>query len=280
MTIAPDDSITRAVAAQFTGADPATTHPDLMDVIEAAIAHQPRSLQVRIGPSEIGMPCRRCLVHKLAGTPMSEEAAWLPFIGTCVHEELEHIVMKHETTKASLGMPHRYLPEAKVTVGVVDGVPITGHSDLFDTHTGTVVDYKVVGANTLAKVKSKGAKDQYRIQAHAYGKGWEDAGYQVRSVLVWFMPRNDLTLRRGLVWQEPYDRSVAEEAIADVDALARAIRTLGVDTVLAGTAPHTDDDDSFTCRRYPDYVPASRAQTTEADVAEVDLSTLLGSNSK
>lgn len=261
------DPITQAVAAQYTGDDPTTVHDDLLGIVEAAIAHQPRSLQTRIGPSEIGNPCDRCLAHKLAGTPEATEVAWLPFIGTCVHEELEGILLRHETTRAALGMPGRFLPENRVTVGQIGGVGITGSTDLFDTHTGTVIDYKVVGTTTLKSAKAHGAKPMYRTQAHLYGKGWQDAGFTVRSVLVWFMPRNAISLRQGYVWQQPYDRAVAEAALLHANQLHAAITALGLEQVLAGLPPHITDDgqDSFSCRRYPDYAAIPAAHMNPSD---------------
>lgn len=42
---------------------------ELLDVIQNAITHQPRSQQRRIGSSELGVPCTWCLAHKLAGVP-------------------------------------------------------------------------------------------------------------------------------------------------------------------------------------------------------------------
>lgn len=257
-TIHPLDA---ACAAQYTGADPGSVHSDLLSIVEAAITHQPRSLQTAIGPSEIGNPCDRCLAHKLAGTPETLEVGWLPFIGTCVHAELEDIILRHENTRATLGIGGRFLAENRVTVGRINDQDISGSTDLFDTHTGTVIDYKVVGTTTLRTVRAHGAKPQYVKQAHLYGKGWKDAGYTVRSVLVWFMPRNDISLRRGQVWQEPYDQSVAEAALAHADQLARAIAAVGLQTVLAGLPGHITDDgeDSFSCRRYPDYAATAAA---------------------
>src|SRR5690606_22283337 len=118
----------------------------------------------------------------------------------CVHEELESIFIKHEQTRAQLGMPHRFLPECRVTVGQVAGMPVSGSTDLFDTHTGTVTDWKIVGTNTLRKVKASGASEQYVGQSMLYGKGWEDAGYTVRQVLIYFLPRNSVSIADAIPW--------------------------------------------------------------------------------
>lgn len=256
------DALAREVASHYTGAQPEQLRDDVLGIIEAAMLNQPRSLQKRIGPSEIGNPCDRCLAHKLGGTQESSEVAWLPYIGTAVHEALEGVFLRHELTRANLAMPPRFLVENRVTVGQIGDIDITGSTDLFDVHTGTVIDWKIVGTTTLKSVRAHGAKPQYRKQAHLYGKGWEDAGYTVKSVLVWFMPRNAISLRQGRTWQEPYDRTVAEAALEHANNLNTAIATFGLEHVLASLPGHITDDgeDSFSCRRFPDFAPAAAAR--------------------
>ena len=60
------------------------------DVIRGAIANHPRSLQKRIGPSEIGTPCDRRIGYKLLGQDENPRGdAWKPTVGTAVHGWLE-----------------------------------------------------------------------------------------------------------------------------------------------------------------------------------------------
>jgi len=60
------------------------------DVIRGAIANHPRSLQKRIGPSEIGTPCDRRIGYKLLGQEENPRGdAWKPTVGTAVHGWLE-----------------------------------------------------------------------------------------------------------------------------------------------------------------------------------------------
>jgi hypothetical protein len=238
----------RRVIAQFIGADPGTVPSELRSILEAAMLNAPRSLQERIGPSELGIECGRCLAHKLAGTPERPEAAWLPQIGTAVHEWAETVMLRHEHVRGTLGMPGRFLPECRVTVGVVGGVEISGSTDVFDTHTGTVVDWKVVGTTTLKAAKAHGASLQYQRQAHLYGKGWEDAGYQVRSVLIYFLPRNAMTLADAYPWQTNYDRQNALATLLRANEIALAIHDHGLDKVLAGIPEH--DFTGFSCKKF------------------------------
>lgn len=220
--------------------------PDLQAILEHAIANDERTLQTELGPSELGTDCDRCLIHMLAGTPADEGAPWLPTIGRAVHEWAEVALIRHLMTTGS----DRYLPEGRVAVGQLRGVDITGSSDVLDIHTGTVVDYKLVGTTTLKKVKAaKGHPGlTYARQANLYGRGWALAGYDVRSVAVWFLPRNGFRISDGHVWQTPYDEQVALDALERANRLAGFVDTFGVDTVLASAPPHTGTE--FSCERY------------------------------
>jgi len=225
----------------YTGGDTTIIAAELRHIIEHAIANQPRSLQVRIGPSELGNSCDRCLISKLAGIDEARDVAWLPFVGTGVHELLAPIFIQHTAQS------QRYLVEFMVTVGRIGGQDITGHLDLFDIHLGALNDWKIVGATTLRDAKANGASDVYKIQQHLYGKGLEDAGYTVQEIGVYYLPRNEPTLANAYRWSEPYDRSIAEKAIARADMFANAIQFLGAAKVLTDAAPHTG---GYSCNRY------------------------------
>lgn len=226
---------------------------ELRTIIEAAIVNAPRSRQTAVGPSELGMGCTRCLTHRLAGTRQRQDAAWLPAIGTAVHAWLEDVVTRYEDTRAQLSLPPRFLPEHRVTVGHVNGIPVTGSTDLFDTATGTVIDWKVVGTTTLRKVKAHGATDQYRTQASLYGLGWQAAGHDVHQVLIYFLPRNSVTLADGIPWSTPFDPAPGRAALQRATTILQLVATAGLDVALDAAGPHTDD--GFTCRGFPDWQP-------------------------
>lgn len=232
------------------------TYTDLRAVVEHAVANDPRTLQTDLGPSELGVGCDRCLAHMLAGHLRRENGLpWLPTIGNAVHDWLETTVLQHLMRTGT----DRYLPEATVTVGTLRGRDVTGHTDLFDAHTGTVVDYKIVGATTLKKVRS-GPTTTYRNQTHLYGKGLADAGFPVEHVAIWFLPRNALSIDAGRYWTEPYDEQVALDALARANAIAAGVDALGVEQVLAAMPPHTGAE--FTCTAWPN--DSSTAPAAEA----------------
>ena len=234
------------------------TWAELRQRIDHAIDNQPRTLQTAIGPSELGTPCTRCLIHKLAGhtEQRTPGTSWLPYVGTCVHAELADTFIRDNETRL------RWLVETTVDVGEVAGVPITGHADLFDIETGTVTDWKIVGKTTLDKVRrARHPGPGYRIQSHAYGRGFVRRGLTVTTVQVAFLPRNEPSLSGAFIWSEPYDEQVALDALERADRLSGFIATFGVDAVLASAGPHLGE---YSCSRWPDATPRP------ADPAAVD----------
>lgn len=247
----------------------------LLDTITGAMAAHPRSLQKRIGPSEMGTPCVRKLTYKLGGTPERERPpAWRPTVGTAVHAWLaEQFVAANmagwsdpsgsgldpaaASALADLGpmtvlesdagvgarpfQPPvlRYAVECTVDVGEVDGTAITGSCDLYDRVTATVVDWKIVGQATLKRVKANGPSDVYRRQAHLYGRGWTRRGVPCERVGIMFLP-NSGELTEAVWWSEPWSEALALETLARADAVAAGIRTVGLAPMLAA-APMADD---------------------------------------
>lgn len=243
------------LADGHTDQDPKATWTEYRALIEDAMVNAPRSLQKRIGPSELGMACRRCLAHKLAGTPEHTEAAWLPQVGSAVHAWLEEVFVQ-----ANAGLDRaRFLVESRVTVGTVGGIEITGSADLYDRELGEVTDWKIVGTTTLRSAKAKGASPVYRAQAMLYGRGFTLRGLPVRRVRIAYLPRNAVALSDAYIWTADYDEQLALDTIARADALAIAISAFGLDHVLASLPGH--DGDGFSCRRMPDYTPPTVAAT-------------------
>lgn len=242
--------------------DPATTWTSYRQIIESAIADMPRTQQVRIGPSELGTDCNLCLARKLAGIQEARDVAWLPWVGTAVHAQLDDVFTRHNATLPAL----RFLTELTVSVGEVDGQEITGHLDNYDLATAEITDWKIVGKTTLTKVKAKGPTPAYRTQGHLYGRGVVRRGLPVRRVRIAYLPRNEPTLDNAVIWSEPYDEQVALKALARADALAKALRVAGVEAVLAGL---TGAAGCYSCARYPDAdgkYPAKPGHNPDGDL--------------
>lgn len=251
------------IHAAFEGGDPSTALQEIRHVIEHQISNEPRSLQETIGPSQLGTDCDHCLAAQLAGWTESRDIAWLPTIGTAVHRLLEEYVINYENARnANHTTGRRWLTEQRVTVGRVDGVDITGSTDLIDLITGMIIDWKITGANTLKDVKANGPAQQYRIQANLYAKGWNDAGIRIDHIAIAYLPRNSQSLRYAYWFTEPYNEQVAVDALERADKIAKTIKTLrgftedAVTKYVHGLARATG---CYQCARYADSPTANGA---------------------
>lgn len=220
----------------------------LLDTIEDHITKHPRSQQVRIGPSEIGVECTRRLIHKLAGDAEPDrEPAWKPTVGTACHSQMEEwFAAENEFMEGA------YLIEERVNVGRIGDTDITGSTDLFIPSHKTVVDWKFVGPSRLKGYRAKGPSNQYRVQAHLYGKGWVAAGYEVERVMIAFLPR-DGELSDSYFWWETFDPMIGVIALAKANQLHNLIQAEGKDAALA-KFPACDD------RWCPWCAPANKIQ--------------------
>lgn len=240
------------------------TITDALTVIENGIRHQPRSQQKLIGPSEIGTDCDHCLAAKLAGWEETErDVAWLPFIGTAVHAELANIFEACNARAIAAGQRPRWRVEKRVEVGTIGGHHISGTCDLYDTFDGTVLDWKIVGAQTLRTAKAA-PKPVYRIQGQLYGLGQENAGHTPRRVAIAHLPRNAVSLAQAVISVEDYDPSVARQALERANRIHANLTTLasiGAEVRDAWITDQARAEGCFSCPRYPDWTPTSRLGT-------------------
>lgn len=260
----PEQLVIPASASPFAAPAGPTTHPikaELIDVIRWADANKPRSLQQNVGPSEVGVDCMRRLAYRYAGVKKCNEAAdpWFATVGTAVHEWLDTAINLWCANAQPEGSKYwaepRYLTEERVRITVAgDQYGISGSCDLYDVERQTVIDHKVVGATALKKYVDKGPSNQYRTQVHLYGLGHEQAGRPVREVAIAFYPRSGY-LTDMHVWSEPYDRTIAEQAIAR----AATIRQLAYNLPVALIPAHPD---AAACTWCPFYRPGGPADHT------------------
>lgn len=204
---------------------------EYMDVVLEGISSHERSAQKLIGPSEIGIPCDRALLYKLAqqDEPARQDPPWKPTVGTACHNQMETWFSRH---------PEDWEVEQKVAVGTIGPDVIKGSTDLF-FRAGAVIDHKFVGPSRLKKYRRSGPGQQYRVQAHTYGRGWAHEGWPVRIVMIVFLPR-DGELRDTYYWWEPYDESVAIDALTRAENRYQLLAALGLDQALQ-LFPFCDD---------------------------------------
>lgn len=234
---------------------PDTLLADLTQIFTDAITNHPRSLQTRIGPSEIGHPCDRRLSYKLSGAPevnTGRSLPWKPTIGTAMHTWSEETLARHIIADDRTGqVGPRFLLEQRVSVGEVNGVDITGNTDIYDRVTGTAGDYKYVGGGKLREYKAAGPSPEYRVQGHLYGRGLGRLGYTVKFVAIWFLPR-DQEFKQHYFWHEPYREQVALDALSRADGIAKMASALG-----PACASMFKPSDQVNCTYCPWFKPGS-----------------------
>jgi hypothetical protein len=206
---------TMPMAGEWMPTTPApSVWPTIREHIVDMVTHQPRSLQREIGPSELGTQCLHCLARKLTGHTTEEirDVAWLPFIGTSVHAQFEHMFSALDG----------YETEKTVLVGnLTDARPITGSIDLWDEKNAATCDWKIVGNSTLADVRRHGPSQQYKIQASLYGIGMSHT-HPVQTSCIYYLPRNQPSLDAGWIYETTFDPRPGQWALAR----ARLILTL------------------------------------------------------
>lgn len=208
--------------ATFAPAQPSTEHPlaeELRQVVRDGDRFAARSLQVALGPSEIGEPCARRLAYRMLDHKRHNETSdpWAAIIGTAVHGWLADAFT---AANGRLGRT-RWLVEQRLDIAP----GLSGSCDLFDVDKLAVIDHKVVGVEPLKKYRTAKSDPSvlgaYRPQIHLYGLGWSRLGIPVREVALAFYPRGGLL--SGLhVWSEPYNEQLA------LDALERSYNVLAV----------------------------------------------------
>lgn len=161
----------------------------LRGVITRQATMAPRSQQVHLGPSEIGATCDRQVVSKLVRAPRTNNISdpWPSIVGTAVHAWLAQAFNDDNGRDRML----RWITEARVT----PHPDYPGSADLYDAQEAAVIDHKVLGATSLAKVKSPtGPSRRYRVQLLLYGAGYRALGLPVKRVVLAAYPRTAASL--------------------------------------------------------------------------------------
>lgn len=117
-------------------------------------------------------------------------------------------------------------------------VEVDSPSHTYLCTTAMIPTHNCVGPSSLKKYKASGPGDQYRTQAHLYGKGWANRGHKVTRVAISFLPRNDQLTGRYW-WSEPYDPTIADNALARLARIHGAVAAVGAPVLAA--LPIADD---------------------------------------
>jgi len=226
---------------------------ELRGVITRQAGFAPRSQQAHLGPSELGEECDRQVAAKFAAVTRTNHVSdpWPSIVGTAVHSWLAQAFNDDNLRENLL----RWVTE--VTVTPHEDYP--GHADLYDAVEAAVIDHKVLGPTSLAKVKSEaGPPRRYVIQLLLYAAGFRALGLPVRRIALAAYPRTAATLDGMYVWERecgPED----EEIVAEVLARTEIRRMLGAEIAAGRMAmldvPASPDDDA--CFFCPFYRPQS-----------------------
>lgn len=237
-----------------------------------------RSRQTKIGVSEFGDPCRKCVARKLAQKEGLKDPNWKAQIGTFGHSGLEtHFVetfpwmydevwlppanpddpyarprVKYEVKRELVPTDEQplYHLEKRVTVGSIERHDffLDGSNDLFiqGATFGIVDDWKFQGASSLKKSSTGNIGPKYHTQMNGYGLGYENEGFLVTHVLLYALPRDDeLEAARPVLMR--YDRQMALDALAALGQLMDAAKIIGWDALI-DTLPSASG--CWDCGRY------------------------------
>lgn len=192
-----------------------------------------RDKQRRVGPSEIGNPCPKCLGRALMDERADQDFSLYPWLGTAVHSYLEENVFPE-------GMH-----EMRLDVGEIPGYgPVKGTTDMYLE--GSVVDWKIVGLKKIKGFKinpvghSRGVSTQYRYQSMIYAKGCELAGMPVDDINIVFIPRDSGDVKDIYVHSEAYQPEMADKALARAGFIYEFAQEKGWEAL-------ESDDDCYTC---------------------------------
>lgn len=192
-------------------------------------ARAPRSLQVFLGPSEIGEECDRQVAAKMARLPATNHISdpWPSIRGTALHVWAAEAFDSENERRGYL----RWLAEQRVT----PHPDHPGTADLYDADEECVGDHKFLGEASMAKVRGpSGPPRKYVVQMLLYAKGYRLLGLPVKRVALIAYPATAGSLDGMYVWERVHT-AADDELIAEVFR-ANDLRRLWAIRLLEGTA--------------------------------------------
>lgn len=212
-----DDFLNAPSAVQQSGNTPWARKYSLevTRVIRAHAARTPRTLQVHLGPSELGAICDRSVAAKMARVPSTNHVGdpWASIMGTAGHAWMDE-AFTAENLRQGVA---RFLTETRVT-------PHPNHpgtSDLYDAAEQTVIDWKFVGPTSLETVRSaEGPPRHYVVQLLLYALGFRNLGLPVGRVALVALPRTKSNLNDIYTWERvhtPADEELLEQVFQDTE---------------------------------------------------------------
>ncbi len=230
----------------------ATSQPDYLLAVQKELRRydesRARSQQVEVGLSEL-LDCQAYLGFKLDGAwPTDLPDTWRAIVGSFLHERVQAV--RHEA------QPHL---QFEVTVNY-RGRP--GHADEVDPDGDAVCDYKFPGSGSAAIWRhDPAAFAPKRAQVHSYAAALVDAGVLTEQCTVRVLVAPvDLPFDEWWCAEEPFDRSVADQAIDRYDTVTR---------LHAAGAQLSKDKPYAWCERFCEHFTACRGGDDPRALAEI-----------
>lgn len=221
---------------------------ELRRVVVEHAERAPRSQQVHLGPSELGVECDRQVAGKLARLPKTNHVSdpWPSIVGTAVHAWLADAFTAANARTGQL----RWVAEQRV-------VPHPDHSgtaDLYDALEQRLVDHKCLGESSMAKVRSGNVPRKYVVQLLLYALGYRRLGLPVRGVALAAWPRTSSSLDGLYVWEREYtpaDDQLIEEVFAETATRKNYAQLLESGRISFMQIPSTpDNSECYFCDFY------------------------------
>lgn len=224
---------------------------EIRRVVTEHAARAPRSLQLHLGPSELGVECDRQVAGKMAGFPKTNHVTdpWPSVVGTAVHAWLADAFTADNVRHRVL----RWVAEQRV----VPHPEHSGTADLYDAEEQAVVDHKCLGETSMAKVR-KDPPRKYVVQLLLYGLGYRLMGLPVRRVALVAYPRTASSLDGLYVWDREItdaDDLLLQEVFTQTEVRKKYALELHSGRLSLDQVPLTPDSDE--CYFCPFYRPQS-----------------------
>jgi hypothetical protein len=188
-----------------------------------------RSLQVEIGPSQIG-GCRRQVYHQLVGTTVTnaDTESLAAILGTFIHSGVADAIRREDP------FGDNFLIEQEFVAG-----DLKGHCDLYIRDQKTIVDWKTTKLKSLRYFPS----DQQRMQVQIYGYLLTANQLEVETVALVAIPR-DGEMGQIKVHAEAYDPEMAQRGLSWLE---------NVKALADGASPPAPEKDQVFCANYCSY---------------------------
>jgi hypothetical protein len=204
----------------------------------------PRSVQKHLGPSELGHPCDRQVVGKMAGAKVTNHVAdpWASIVGTSIHAYMAEAFERDNRHNQYI----RWLTEKRVTPDPGPD-PHPGTADLYDAFNRCVVDWKAQGESTRSRLKTQGPPRHYFVQILLYARGYRNLGLPVDRVAIVSLPRTKSTLDDMYVWSHvptAEDERLVDDVLVQTrfrQQLAQLVRAGRVDLMDVPAVPEATE---------------------------------------